>query len=219
MINRISRLSAIAMTLALLSSSGFAQSSPRYKELPNYHKVNDKLYRGGQPLAGGIGKLAELGIKTVVNLRGEDDYTRAERKEAEAAGLRYFSIAMPGLTRPSEKQIARVIEIIDAPENGPVFIHCKRGSDRTGTVVAVYRIAREDWTAERAATEARQYGMSWMEFGMKDYISDYYARHSSGAEPQGMKEKVEQLPDLLISVGGRGLGLLKRAGLALKGSN
>ena len=219
MINRIGRLSVVAMTLALLSSASFAQSAPRYKELPNYHKVNDKLYRGGQPLAGGISKLSELGIKTVINLRGEDDNTKAEQKEAEAAGLRYFSIAMPGLTRPSDKQVARVIDIIDAPENGPVFIHCKRGSDRTGTVVAVYRIAREDWTAERAAAEARQYGMSWMEFGMKDYISDYYSRHSSGAEPQGIIEKIEQLPDLVVSVGGRGLSMLKRAGLALKGGS
>jgi protein tyrosine/serine phosphatase len=207
------------MTLALLSSVGFAQSKPHYKELPNYNKVSDKLYRGGQPLSGGIKKLAELGVQTIINLRGEDDKTRAEQKEAEAAGLRYFSVALPGLTRPDDKQIARVMEIIDAPENGTVFIHCKRGSDRTGTVVAIYRITHEDWTAERATSEARQHGMSWIEFGMKDYISDYYLRHKSGPQPQGLREKMERLPDLVLSYGERSMRILKRAGNALKGVN
>lgn len=179
MINRISRLSVLAMTLALLSSASFAQSKASYKELPNYHKVSEKLYRGGQPLAGGVKRLAELGISTIINLRGEDERAQAEQKEAEAAGLRYFSVALPGLSRPSDQQVARLMEIIDAPENGTVFIHCKRGSDRTGTVVAIYRITHEDWTAARATSEAKQHGMSWMEFGMKDYISDYYRQYKS----------------------------------------
>ena len=48
---------------------------------------------------------------------------------------------MPGLSRPSHEQVSRVMAIINAKENGPVFIHCKRGADRTGTVVAIYRIS------------------------------------------------------------------------------
>jgi tyrosine-protein phosphatase SIW14 len=179
-INRTSRLSVLAITLALLSSASLAQSKAGYKELPNYNKVSEKLYRGGQPLAGGVKRLAELGIRTIINLRGEDERTRAEQKEAEAAGLRYFSVSLPGLSRPSHQQVARLMELIDAPENGPVFIHCKRGSDRTGTVVAIYRITHEDWTAERATSEAKRHGMSWMEFGMKDYISDYYRQYKTG---------------------------------------
>jgi protein tyrosine/serine phosphatase len=182
MTKQVGRLSAAWLTLALLVSVAAAQQAePRYKELPNFHRVSERLYRGAQPAAGGIKKLAELGIKTVINLRGEDDNTRAEQKEVEAAGLRYYSIAMPGLSRPTDEQIARVIALIDKEENGPVFIHCKRGSDRTGTVVAVYRIRKEGWNDARAIDEARRYGMSWMEFGMRNYISDYYQQFSKAA--------------------------------------
>jgi protein tyrosine/serine phosphatase len=171
--NRISRLSASVIVLTLMVSIGAAQSELRYKELPNFRKVQEHLYRGGQPAAGGLKKLAELGIKTIVNLRGEDDLTRAEEAEAKALGLRYYALPMPGLSRPSPEQMAQAMAILDNQENWPVFIHCKRGSDRTGTVVACYRISKEGWTDERAITEARQYGMSWMEFGMRGYISDY----------------------------------------------
>jgi len=160
--------------IALLVSASAAQTEPSYKELPKFHKVSATLYRGAQPLDGGVKKLAELGIRTIVNLRGEDELSRGEQNDTEAAGLRYFTLSMPGLSAPSNEQVARVMAIIDNPDNQPVFIHCRRGSDRTGTIAAIYRISHEGWTADRAIAEAKQYGMSWTEFGMKGYISDYY---------------------------------------------
>ena len=175
------RASISIVMLAFLTSIGYGQTEPRIRELPNFHKVSDQLYRGAQPATGGMQKLSALGIKTVVNLRGEDETTRAEEKEATAAGLRYFSVAMPGLSRPQEEQVTRVLAILNAPENGPVFIHCKHGADRTGTIIALYRITRDNWTADRAITEAKQYGMSWVQIGMKNYISDYYRRNQKVA--------------------------------------
>ncbi|HEY3137297.1 MAG TPA: tyrosine-protein phosphatase [Blastocatellia bacterium] len=177
--NRIKRLSVLTCALALLASVSLAQQAESYKELPNFHKVSDALYRGAQPLGGGVKKLAGLGIKTIINLRGEDDLARQEKKDAEAAGLHYFSVSMAGLSAPSDEQIARVMAIIDKPENQPVFIHCKRGSDRTGTIAAVYRISHDGWNPDRALAEAKTYGMSWTEFGMRGYISDYNKRKAS----------------------------------------
>jgi protein tyrosine/serine phosphatase len=178
--NRSSKLTASACAIALLVSmsiAGAAQSEPTYKELPNLHKVSDTLYRGAQPLNGFARKLGELGVKTIINLRGVDEISQGEQKEAEAAGLRYFNIAMPGLSAPSDDQVSRVMAIIDNPESQPVFIHCKRGADRTGTIAAVYRMSHEGWNAERALAEAKHFGMSWAEFGMKGYIADYYKQH------------------------------------------
>jgi tyrosine-protein phosphatase SIW14 len=170
---RASRMITAAILIALVASASPAQA-PSHTELPNFFKVSERLYRGGQPKTGGVKKLAEIGIKTIINLRGTDEMTRAEEAEAKAAGLVYFNIPMPGLSRPTHEQISRVMEIVNAQEGGPVFIHCKRGSDRTGTVVAIYRILRDGWTADKALTEAKRFGLSWMEFGMKDYVSDYY---------------------------------------------
>jgi len=180
-------LIAVALVSLLVAQAGLAQEKIRHAELPNFYRVNERLYRGGQPKKGGIKKLSELGIKTIINLRGAGDGTRAEEAEAKAAGLSYFNIPMPGLSRPTHEQVSRVLAIIENEKNWPVFIHCKRGSDRTGTVVAVYRIRQYEWTAREAMSEAKRHGLSWMEFGMKDYVSDYY-RDRNGGRPDPSKK-------------------------------
>jgi len=53
-----------------------------------------------------------------------------------------------------------------------VFVHCRRGKDRTGVVIACYRMRAEGWTAEQALGEAKQHGLAWWEFRMKGYIKD-----------------------------------------------
>src|SRR2546426_5986723 len=120
---RLGRWSALAMTLALIASVSVAQIDPKYPELPKFHTVNKNLYRGAQPKPGGVKKLAELGIKTIVNLRDEGKEAQAEKTEAEAAGLRYFNVPMPKFNPPTDEQVARVLAIIEATENQPVFVH------------------------------------------------------------------------------------------------
>jgi len=163
---------------------GIAQVAIKDTDLPNFDKVSETLYRGGQPKSGGFQKLTQLGIKTVVNLRDDDDRARAEETEANAAGLRYFNVPFDNFGRPSDAKVEKVLAIIEAPENQPVFVHCKRGADRTGTIVAVYRIAHDGWTSEKAKTEANQHGMGVWEVGMKDYIHDYYQRRLQTKNPQ-----------------------------------
>jgi tyrosine-protein phosphatase SIW14 len=169
---------AIAIVMALLSSVSFSQSATSYKELPNFHRVNERLYRGAQPKKDGLKKLASLGVKSILNLRGEDENTAAEQREAKELGLNYYALPMGGLSRPSDEQIAKALSIINNPENGVVFVHCKHGADRTGVVIACFRMLQESQTAEQAREEAEKHGMSWVQFGMKRYISDYYKKLS-----------------------------------------
>ena len=78
--------------------------------------------------------------------------------------------------------VERVLTIIDAPENQPVFVHCRRGADRTGTIIACYRITHDGWNADQAKKEARLYGLSRLQHGMMNYIEKFYRGHIRGSQ-------------------------------------
>jgi tyrosine-protein phosphatase SIW14 len=166
------RMTALGLAVTLFTISTTANTPITTDEVPNFHQVNERLYRGGQPTPGSLKRLAEIGVKTVINIRMSDEQIETEEAEARAAGLQYFSFPLKQFSRPKEEQMARIMAVINDPANQPVFVHCRRGSDRTGTVIASYRIMNDGWTAKQAQKEADKLGMRWWEFGMKDYLRD-----------------------------------------------
>ena len=187
------RLIALTTGLALLSASALAQVAVTNLDLPSFHQVNQSFSRGGQPTFGGIELLAKLGFKTIINLRAADEDSGAEEWRARETGLGYFNLPMKGRGGPPDAQMQAVLSLIDAAENQPVFLHCKRGKDRTGTVVACYRILHDHWTSEQAIAEARHLGLRWTEFGMKRYIRAFYRRqlqaHPGARRPGDFPER------------------------------
>ena len=175
---------AVALCLA---SAAFAQNNPDQNDLPKFHRVNETLFRGGQPTEDGFKILSQMGIKTVVNLRDDDERAQAEGTVARAAGLNYFNLPLAHFDKPADERVAQILSIITAPENQPVFVHCKRGADRTGTIIAIYRIEQDGWTSTQAKDEAKQFGLGFWQVQMKDYIGDYYRRkleNSAAAVPR-----------------------------------
>lgn len=176
---RLVALSLAALIVWACFLISLAAQNNSNRELPNFQEVNSQLYRGAQPKSGGIKRLSQMGIKTIVNLRGADETTRNEEAEARVAGLRYFNIPLRQFGRPTDEQVERVLNILNDSDNQPVFVHCRLGADRTGLVVAIYRIAHDGWTSERAKAEANKYGMHPWEIAMKQYIRDYYKRREN----------------------------------------
>ena len=177
MTSTIRRSTILALAILALLNLADAQVAAQSKNLPNLYKVNENLYRGGQPTEAGIKELKRMGVKTVIDLRDDDDRARREEKLVTAAGLRFINIPLSNWFGPKTTDIDAILKQIDLAENQPVFVHCKRGSDRTGTVIAVYRMTHDGWDAKRAGDEAEHFGIGWWQFGMRDFINDYYRDH------------------------------------------
>ncbi len=83
--------------------------------------------------------------------------------------MSYTNIPLDNLSAPTDAQVARVLAAI-ANMPPPVFIHCQFGCDRTGTLIACYRIRHDQWSPGQALKEADAYGFSPAEIGMRRYI-------------------------------------------------
>ena len=123
---------------------------------PNLHKVDDMFYRGGQPTAEGFRKLKELGIRTVINLRA----LHSDREEIGKTDLAYEEISVKAW-HPEDEDLVRFLRIVTDKNRAPFFVHCQYGSDRTGTMMAVYRIVIQGWTKDEAIAEMTQGGLGF----------------------------------------------------------
>ena len=163
----------VALLLADGSLAGARERGvPPSEGIVNFGKVNDRLYRGAQPDALGISNLKKLGIKTILDLRKTNEVWAVEAAAARANGITYTNLPMKGYGRPTPEQVMQALAIIETLP-APVFVHCRHGCDRTGTIIACYRIRREQWSGEQALQEARHYGISMFARGMRNYILEF----------------------------------------------
>ena len=125
--------------------------------LPNFGHVTDNLFRGAQPSSAGYAALHEMGVSIVVNFRDESGEIASEQSQVEGLGMKFVSIPWKGHDEPSGAQIAQFLDLVRANPQAKIFVHCKAGKDRTGTMVAAYRIAVEHKTVNDAVSEMYQY--------------------------------------------------------------
>lgn len=112
-----------------------------------FARVATTLYRGGQPSHGHLALLHAVGVRTIVCLRREDAAVwRAEAEEARRLGMRFLHFPWYGIFGAGDELIEGVLAALRDATEGAIYVHCKRGRDRTSVVVALYRVLVEGWT-------------------------------------------------------------------------
>jgi len=170
---------ALAAVACTASSCGAGESLAREHAwaeplegpgLENLHRVSAGLYRGAQPDREGFETLAGMGIRTVVNLRADHSDTLL----VEGLGLEYVEIPMTP-DKVTDGQVAAFLEVARDPLLAPVFVHCQHGADRTGVMVAAYRVAVEGWKREEAIAEMTRGGFGYHSVwkGLVEYMRTF----------------------------------------------
>jgi protein tyrosine/serine phosphatase len=156
MIFSISLLKAIFVLLGFVSSGLTAESDRptlwatpiQMRGVGNLYKITDSLYRSEQPTEEGMKHLKKMGIKTVISLR----VFHSDFGNTKKTGLLYEELSV----KPwhiEDEDVIRVLQIIRKRENGPFLMHCWRGADRLGLMVAMFRIVEQGWTKDEAIDE------------------------------------------------------------------
>lgn len=140
--------------------------------LPNLFEVTGGLYRGAQPAIEGFSSLKSMGVKTIVNLRrGDSDAEKLEDTGVSLDGVDYIHIP----TKPWDivhQDVLNFLRLAIDPDRHPLFLHCRHGADRTGTMIAAYRVVIQGWSKDDAIREMTEGGYGFHIFwaNMPDYI-------------------------------------------------
>ena len=121
----------------------------------NFGEVTPRLFRGGQPKLAGYEHLHQMGIDLVVDLRLSG--TNNEKKDVEKAGMKFVSLRWHCMF-PHDGVFAKFLEVLRDNREKKIFVHCRYGDDRTGMMIAAYRMADEGWTPDEARKEMEKFG-------------------------------------------------------------
>jgi protein tyrosine/serine phosphatase len=124
--------------------------------LPNLHRVADNIYRCAQPTADGLKAAEKLGIKTVISLRA----FHSDKDEVESVKLKTERIRF-NTWHPEDEDVVRFLKLVTNTNGGPFLVHCQHGADRTGTMIAIYRITVQGWKKEAALKEMTDGGFGY----------------------------------------------------------
>ena len=173
---------ALIATLTLIFAlSGLSLGKSKESSFPNvkisnFGQMDERFYRGARPKAKDLASLAELGIKTVIDLT--DNSMEREKPAVEAAGMRYVNIPIEDKTNPSNEQIAEFLRVANDPATGKFYVHCAGGRHRTGVIGAIYRFNHDNWNFDQVYAEMEKFDFytSNGHGGQLDFVKNY-AQH------------------------------------------
>jgi protein tyrosine/serine phosphatase len=183
---------------SVVDGSKLAAQVKKVEDLPNFHEVHPYLFRGGQPTPAGLNKLKEMGIATIIDLRGSPEQVYNEQKAAHALGMKCINLPMSSQP-PTKKQVATFIKEVEraasGKSNGPVFLHCAHGSDRTGCLVGIWRVTHDGMGYDDAYKEMRKYYFTPKFTKLSGAVKQYAeARQTASADPQSNGEARQSKP-------------------------
>jgi protein tyrosine/serine phosphatase len=167
-------------------SADIAGVDPHPAPIDNFQVVEivsqNGLYRGGQPIENDKRDdwkyLKSIGVKTVIKLNRYSSYGNEDNElsSAKRHGINVKEILMQPedfphnwnlWATPTDEQIEAAVSMLEDKKNWPIYIHCSHGKDRTGLIVAIYRVRNDKYCKSKAANEMDFYGANPFLFGLK----------------------------------------------------
>ena len=166
---------AILSLAAVSSAQQTDESSPKIK-IKNFGRMDDRFFRGAQPKEKDYKDLAQLGIKTIIDLR--EDPEEYSKPMVESLGMTYVNIPMIAKKYPTAEATDMFLKTVNDPATGKFYVHCAGGRHRTGAMGALYRVQFYNWNFDQVYKEMKQYDFytSWGHGAFKDFVENLYTQ-------------------------------------------
>ena len=180
------KISFVATSVVLIGAAfGIWHLVWQYYPFWHWHEVQPgQFYRSSQLGEKELGEAIErYKLKTIFNLRDESErqfgtWYEMEHRVAREHGARVIDIPLKAGTPPSPEQVAKMLEILDDPQNRPAMVHCYHGSIRSAAAEGLWRreyMGEDGGTAyDRTQSWGRDLSEDYPEIA--DFIKHYVPR-------------------------------------------
>jgi protein tyrosine phosphatase (PTP) superfamily phosphohydrolase (DUF442 family) len=148
----------------------------------NFGRLHDRLWRGAQPDLAGFEQLKARGVNIVVSFTLAGEAQLEEEQVVRDLGMQFVGIPWSAESVPTADQVSTFLGTIRDHPAARIFLHCKRGADRTGVMVAIYRLTFDHWTADAAISEMEAFHHYWFLLPhLERFVRAYALAHSAPA--------------------------------------
>lgn len=135
--------------------------------MENLRQVDSNVWRSGRPTSIEDFNWVNEHVKAVISLEGlDEDYKEVKElapTPVDSLPITTWQIYVSGISLSYLNRI--MANIISAPK--PVLVHCQHGEDRTGLIIAAWRVESANWSKEDAMSEALSCGYRrYINFGL-----------------------------------------------------
>lgn len=165
-------VAGVVIAVPTLSSSLLAQTKETIPGVTNYTRVDATVACAGATTPEAVGKIKEMGFKSVINLRQASEpgaNVEAEQAAVTAAGMKYIHLPFNGQS-PDKAVVPQFLAAVADKANQPVFIHCASAT-RVGAMWSIKRVMQDGWAVDRALTEAEGIGLKAP--ALRQWVVDY----------------------------------------------
>ena len=150
----------------------------------NFYPVSEGVWRSNQPTHKRFMKYRDMGIKSVINLRGSDPRAHYlfEEESCRILGLQLYNSKLHARNAVPRERIVAVIDLMRSVQR-PFMFHCKSGADRAGFCAAMYQMIFDGVSVQKAREQLsiKYIHLKWSKTGVQDYILDVFeARQAKG---------------------------------------
>jgi protein tyrosine/serine phosphatase len=181
-VNKGMRGFVLVVIMLCFSLLGHSQQGEMQLSIKNFHSVDGQVYRSAQPSAKGFKQAEKAGLKTVLSLRKMKFDQRRIKKQSN---LHILHFPLETKTIAYQDLLTAMVLIDEAQK--PLLVHCRRGIDRTGIVVATYRMLKHSWTKEKAIEEFLS-----PEFGYSEKLFPNVLQLLRSVNPNQLKKDFEE---------------------------
>lgn len=138
--------------------------------LNNFGLVTPNLFRCAQPDKKGAEDLKILGVTTVFKLNSNEEFPDLDELRNFGAGVEIIRISI-SIIDPVKSDIIRDTHTLNEfiKEETKSVAHCMYGRDRTGFLIAAWRILHCGWSFDKADEERRLFG-DWFNLEVVDHM-------------------------------------------------